>query len=55
MVSVLLTITNPYKLSDTDLQTIQDLIIKYVPNIKEENITITDNNLNHYPSTTGID
>ena len=55
MVSVLLTITDTYTLSDIDIHTIQDLILKSVPNIKEQNIAITDNNHNYYQSTAGID
>ena len=49
MVSVLLTITDTYTLSDSDVQTIENLIRSAVPGIKDENITITDSNLNYYP------
>ena len=48
-VSVILTITDSYKLSGIDLQAIENLIRGSVPDIKDENISISDRNLNYYP------
>ena len=48
-VSVVLTIAFTYTLSDSDVQAIGNLIRSAVPGIKDENISITDSNLNYYP------
>jgi len=48
-VSVLLTIADTYTLLDGDVQAIGNLIRDAVPGIEDENISITDSNLNYYP------
>ena len=48
-VSVILTIADTYTLSDNDLEKIANIIKASVPSIRDENIAISDSNLNYYP------
>jgi len=48
-VSVLLTIADTHTLTDSEVESIKNLIRAAVPGIKDENISITDSNLNYYP------
>jgi len=48
MVTVFLVNTDTYLLSDIDLHAVGNLIRDSLPNIKDENITIKDNNFNYY-------